>query len=457
MTTRLDNRQARQRNVLDQVSTNADLKLDTILNLINDEITSPLRLRQSNPTNLRLNIDAISVTTADSGEGHGRTRTIQPIQGVLPSFTPGYVEFPSASGGSIVASGLTLAASYTLTVTSGNWIKVGIALNSDGQVVLTFGTTGASESAAGLPEFETGTLSIGYVSLQNSGGTIQNVTGARIYQFAGGGGGGSSSGSGLKNYLEAWYDSNKTPTVVNGGVSATGNRTAALTSWASPNTANFSFQRVSSTTVRGAYSYETTGGSSGSAAFIESPTFTLDLADREDLGGFPSRYLSIAFDAYRPGASATFEVALVRYNSSQVFQEEKSFGTFTTARVFPSSFTEALTSYATGDLVALRIRRTVGSGQLTWDRTLVSPDQVFTNGRQQIMGQKVFYKGVQTLNTPKFPGVEQTDIIPVGETRSAGRLVVPTSTTIQVDGDLTTVGSVTGPGMLTGSGTITSI
>lgn len=184
MTTRLDSRQSRQRALLDQLSNNTDVKLDTLLNLTNDELTQPLRLRQSNPTNLRLNIDSITVKTEDGAEGHGRTRTIQPISGVLPSFTPGYVEFPSASGGSITASGLTLATSYTLTVSSGNWIKVGVSINTSGQIVLNFGTQGASESAAGAPARTAGTRAIGYVSLQNSGGTIQNVTGARIYQYS---------------------------------------------------------------------------------------------------------------------------------------------------------------------------------------------------------------------------------------------------------------------------------
>lgn len=193
MATRLDSRQSRQRALLDQLSNNTDVKLDTLLNLANDELTQPLRLRQSVPTNLRLNIDAISVKTEDGAEGHGRSRTIQPIQGVLPSFTAGYIEFPSASAGSIVAVGLTLAASYTLTVSSGNWIKVLVSLNTSGQIVLTFGTQGASESAATLPTPPSDVFNIGYVSIQNSGGTIQNVTGARIYQFSGGGGGTSAT------------------------------------------------------------------------------------------------------------------------------------------------------------------------------------------------------------------------------------------------------------------------
>jgi hypothetical protein len=185
MTTRIDSRQSRQRAALDQLSLNTDVKLDTLLNLNNDEITMPLRLRQANPTTLQLFIDAISVQTSDSGEGHLRTRTIQPISGVLPSFTSGNLTFPGTSGGSITATGLTLAAAYTLTVTSGNWIKVLVQLNTSGQIVLSFGTAGASETAATLPTPVADALSIGYVSMQNVAGTIQNVNGSRIYQFTG--------------------------------------------------------------------------------------------------------------------------------------------------------------------------------------------------------------------------------------------------------------------------------
>jgi hypothetical protein len=145
----------------------------------------PLRLRQANPTTLQLFIDAISVQTSDSGEGHLRTRTIQPISGVLPSFTSGNLTFPGTSGGSITATGLTLAAAYTLTVTSGNWIKVLVQLNTSGQIVLSFGTASASETAATLPTPVADALSIGYVSMQNVAGTIQNVSGSRIYQFTG--------------------------------------------------------------------------------------------------------------------------------------------------------------------------------------------------------------------------------------------------------------------------------
>jgi hypothetical protein len=187
MVTRLDNRQSRQRSVLDQISDSTDLKLDNILSLMNDELTMPLRLRANSTPNLVLNVGAISVTTSDSGEGHQRTKTIQPIQGLIPTFTGGTLTFPASSGGAVTGSGITLSAAFNLTISSGNWRKILLSINSVGEITLLAGTEGASEVSATLPEADFGTLSIGYLSMQNIGGVIQNITNARIYQFLNGG------------------------------------------------------------------------------------------------------------------------------------------------------------------------------------------------------------------------------------------------------------------------------
>jgi hypothetical protein len=155
----------------------------------------PLRMRADSTPSKNLNIGAIEVQTIDGSDGTGRKRTIQPISNLLPSFTAGYMTFPAASGGSITATGFTFQSAYTLTVSSGNYIKVMVALSSLGQVVLSFGTEGASEAAATLPVALSGTLALGYVVLQNVGGVIQNVTDSNIRQFSGGGGGGGSGAS----------------------------------------------------------------------------------------------------------------------------------------------------------------------------------------------------------------------------------------------------------------------
>jgi hypothetical protein len=182
--TRLSNRQARQRSALDQISNNTDLKLDQILNLINDELTSPLRMRADTTPSQTLYIDPISVTTQDGSEGHGRKRVAPPISGTIPIFNGGTVVFPTTSGGSITGT-VTFFAPYTLTITSGNWQKVLIQLTSAGAIRLAFGTENTTENTATLPVPDPNTIAVGYVALQNIAGVIQTVTSARIYLFSG--------------------------------------------------------------------------------------------------------------------------------------------------------------------------------------------------------------------------------------------------------------------------------
>jgi hypothetical protein len=222
MTVRMDSRQSRQLSALDQLSNSTGLRLDVLLNLINSELTMPLRLKADATPSLNLNIGAIEITTTDSSsgttQGTSRNRTIQPIQGQLPTFTPGYVTFPSTSGGSITSSGFTLQTSYTLTVSSGNYIKVLFALTSTGQIALSFGVQGASAAAATMPVAQTNAYAIGYVVLQNVAGTIQSVTDANIHQFMGGGGaGGSGTGNPIletvKNTLGASVYNLVTPNI----------------------------------------------------------------------------------------------------------------------------------------------------------------------------------------------------------------------------------------------------
>jgi hypothetical protein len=463
MTTRLDSRQSRQRALLDQLSNNTDVKLDTLLNLINDELTPLLRLRAANPTTLQLFVDAISIQTIDGGEGHGRTRTIQPISGVLPSFTPGNVTFPGTSGGSISATGLTLAASYTLTVTSGNWIKVGLALNSDGQVILSFGATGASESLAALPEFDTGTLPIGYVSMQNIAGTIQNVSSAKIFQFAGGGGGSGGSGSGtFKNYLESWFSGDKNVgTVTVGTVSTSGNRTAPDASWAaSHSTMNIA---RTATSIRGKYSY-LVDYSQISGHFLESPVFSIEYGDT--VSSAAHLYASFLVKDANPG----IKVEVVRYNSSLVYQNTIAAINNDSGRI-PTSENKffgylSSTSASTTDKYALRIRvdNVPGSGQLTMDELYVGPNaDINQQSIQRFPGVKQFADEVELregMNVPLTLDFTGTKIIPANETTFVGKLDVAVSTTINLQSassNLVAVGAVTGSGTISGPGILTSI
>jgi hypothetical protein len=200
---KLDASQSKQRTVLDQISTTSNMRLDDILDLMNDELTPPLRMRVSTETDRVLNIDPIVVQTFHQEStptarsvGHKRKKTLPPINGQIPNFTGATITFPSASGESItITQGSFGSATYTLTVTPGNYIKVGVLINETGVLSLVFGTAGASEAAATLPDMNTGAFPIGYIVLNNVGGTIQPLISQNIYQFVGGGGSGGGGTS----------------------------------------------------------------------------------------------------------------------------------------------------------------------------------------------------------------------------------------------------------------------
>lgn len=203
MALRLDSRQARQRSRLDQLSTTTDIRLDAILNLINDELTPPLRLRSnerysgnSDVNDQRLWIDGIEVLTNDavpSDTGTDRSRTIPPINNLMPSYAGGGSITFNASTGVATGTGLTLATSYTLpSMTNGQWVWVMVMINGLGNFLLSFGTPGASKAAATKPVAFSNTFAIGLVAIQRGSSTYGTVNNENIVQFVGGGGGGGS-------------------------------------------------------------------------------------------------------------------------------------------------------------------------------------------------------------------------------------------------------------------------
>ena len=203
MALRLDSRQARQRSRLDQLSTTTDIRLDAILNLINDELTPPLRLRSNeryavtgDVNDQRLWIDGIEVLTNDavpSDTGTDRSRTIPPINNLMPSYAGGGNITFNASTGVATGTGLTLAASYTLpSMTNGQWVWVMVMINGLGNFLLSFGTPGASKAAATKPVAFSNTFAIGLVAIQKGASTYGTINNENIVQFVGGGGGGGS-------------------------------------------------------------------------------------------------------------------------------------------------------------------------------------------------------------------------------------------------------------------------
>lgn len=162
-------------------------ELDNLLDSLNLETTQPLRMSASNPNDRVVNIGSSVVTNTESG----RNRTITPVGGGLPSLTSGTVDFPSTSGGTIT---VTPGNNGILTVPSNEYINVLIYLDGNGDLNVISGTADAVEANATVPTIPSGTIGIGYVTLFNNAGTIDNIAQDKIYQFASSGGAGGTGG-----------------------------------------------------------------------------------------------------------------------------------------------------------------------------------------------------------------------------------------------------------------------
>lgn len=204
MTTTFHPRQIVSRATLAKLTRAANSALDSILSAIDKEVTPPLELKATLPTADR--VVSIGSIFVQNPIGLSK-KTIPTISNLLPNFTSGTVTFPSASGGSATPSA---GSALVITVSSGNFIKVGINLDPTGNLILQTGTQGASELLATAPPAVPSSFAIGYVVLQNVAGTIQNITQDNIYQNWGGGGGSSGSGnasSQLETLKNMWVDS----------------------------------------------------------------------------------------------------------------------------------------------------------------------------------------------------------------------------------------------------------
>lgn len=163
-------------------------ELDNLLASIDLDLTPPLRLDASNPVDLTVSVGSGIVTNTETN----RNRSIPHVGSLLPNFASGTVTFPSTSGGTITC---TPGNNNTLTVPSNEYIKVLIYLDANGDLNVLPGVSNAVEADATVLPPPTNTLPIGYVTLFNNAGTIDNVEQAKIYQFGTGAGGGGGAGN----------------------------------------------------------------------------------------------------------------------------------------------------------------------------------------------------------------------------------------------------------------------
>lgn len=182
----LDSRQVEYRSLLQQLFPNAPKQLlNTLLQSIDMDLTSPLRVDASATPDLVVSIGPSIVSNTVSG----RQKSIPHIQSDIPAFVSGTVTFPSADAGTIVVSP---GSNLTLTCPSNNYVKALLCLDSTGQLVVTLGTPNAVEANADVPSVPANTLEFCYVTLFNNAGTIDPIDQTKIYQLSGGGSGGST-------------------------------------------------------------------------------------------------------------------------------------------------------------------------------------------------------------------------------------------------------------------------
>ncbi|RLI53086.1 MAG: hypothetical protein DRP09_16540 [Candidatus Thorarchaeota archaeon] len=204
---RFDTRQSANRTILDQLFTSLvddEKGLEAILARINEEVTPPLRMLASATPNLILNIENIFISNTDTG----RTKTIPPISNLIPNFTSGTMTFPSSPSGNITVS--TGAETFAISVTSDNYLKVGVNMDALGNLIPTFGTEDTVLADASNPPTISNTFALGYVVIFSDSGdsnNIQVIENTDIVQYAGGGGAGGAGDANsllesLKNMLQ---------------------------------------------------------------------------------------------------------------------------------------------------------------------------------------------------------------------------------------------------------------
>lgn len=171
-------------------------ELDNILRAIDDELTPPLRLDASVTPDLVVSIGPAVIVNSENS----RTRSIPHVGALLPNnFSSGTITFPASSGGTITVSP---GNNGTLTVASGNYIKVLIYMDANGDLNVLPGVENAVEATASVFPAPSKTLPIGYVTLQNVAGVIQNIAQGEIYQFGTGAGGGGGGAGDANAFLE---------------------------------------------------------------------------------------------------------------------------------------------------------------------------------------------------------------------------------------------------------------
>jgi hypothetical protein len=160
-----------------QITDGSTLKVSDVLISVDKELQPPLRMRITGTH--EITVDSIVVPNPQTN----MSKTIPPISNVIPlSFSGATVSIPATNNNNITQS--TSGDVLLLNITDTHYLRVGISLNSLGQIVLTAGQSNASLASASAPIIPGNTYGIGHIIVQNISGNIQALTGSNIIQYS---------------------------------------------------------------------------------------------------------------------------------------------------------------------------------------------------------------------------------------------------------------------------------
>lgn len=176
-------------------------ELKDLIDGVNKRLTFAAQIQASDPFDTIINIGPVEITLFD-----GRKMRPSPIQSLLPDFAGATIDLSdNSTTGNFVAFSFPDHAG-----TAGRYVRMGLSLDANGDINVTFNTPGATLGGTGDIGFVDGALPIGYIDLESEPGVgtdrwktagasaTSGVENSAITQFMGAGGGGGGGAGGVR-------------------------------------------------------------------------------------------------------------------------------------------------------------------------------------------------------------------------------------------------------------------
>lgn len=198
MPTQPDSRQVKKRSALPKLGTPANSTVETILDKVNIEVDSPLRLAASTTPDALINFTATLISAADSAN-----KVVSPVKKqIFSTLAASTINFQTQA----VSNAAYFDIAFPTPNVVGRFRYAGFTLIGSGKIKVLFSAEATSEALLSNPGalFVSGGLPIGYVALEctdvlgyfkTAGSATNIIENAKIYRLAAGGGSSSSGGS----------------------------------------------------------------------------------------------------------------------------------------------------------------------------------------------------------------------------------------------------------------------